>query len=87
MPEETETKITFNHAQCEHRFNQLNEELKKTIIEGTETYTPRVVVLRSNSTYFSKDNLSDLLQIDGFIGIKRSSSFKYTGSEIIFEKQ
>lgn len=76
----------FSSSHCENKFNLLNDELKQTITAGVETYTPRVIVLKSTCIYYTKQNLSNLLKIDGFIGIKRINSFGDDRTEIIFEK-
>lgn len=85
----SEEKITINFKsqQCEDKFNSLPEELKATITQGIETYTPRVIVLRSTCSYYTKENLSSLLKIEGFMGVKRINFFSDDRTEIIFQKQ
>lgn len=85
MSEEKST-INFKSIQCEDKFNLLPEELKATITQGIETYTPRVIVLKSTCSYYTKENISALLQIDGFIGLKRINTFSDNRTEIIFKK-
>lgn len=84
---EEKIEINFRSSQCEDKFNLLPDELKKTITEGVETYTPKVIVLKSTCTYYTKENLSHIVQIDGFISLKRVNSFGDERTEIIFEKQ
>lgn len=83
---EEKIQIKFRTIQCEDKFTFLSEKLKGTITEGVETYTPRVIVLKSTCTYYTKEDLSHLVQIDGFIAVKRVNSFGDERTEIIFEK-
>ena len=80
------TKIKFYSQQCEEKFNLLNDELKATILEGDETYTPRCIALTSSTGFYSKENLQHLISLEGFIAVKRIQVLGDARTEILFDK-